>query len=498
MILGAISKKEADDGVMANLSPPSRIAGPRPASAMSAGPKPQPGTSRPLTGRPLWHLVATTVIWLTSLAIVAVWLSGGGIQAIVAWNAETLNTMGRLTGLVSANLLLYQVLLMARVPVFERGFGRDGMTRMHRVVGFWSFWLLIAHIVLQVLGYAAQARINPFVQLWQFIWDYPGMLLATAGTLLLVMVVVTSIRRARRKLRYESWHLLHLYGYLGVGLAIPHMLWTGADFTSSTLATVYWWTLWAVVAASVLVFRIGRPVWRSMQHDVRVLAVERDGRRGVTVRMRGHRMHDLGALPGQFFVWRFLDGTGWMRGHPFSLAAAPHGDDLVISARIIGDGSHRLTTLKRGTRVVFEGPYGHMTGETRQGSKLLMLGAGAGVAPLVALLESEPYAWGAATLLTRDHEDADALRVGAINRLVQTRGLRHFVLNGPRSHGGSTWLPSTHQAWSGVDLIRFLAPDLDEHDVFLCGPIPWMNSVRSDLLAAGVAADRIHSEAFTV
>jgi len=26
--------------------------------------------------------------------------------------------------------------------------------RMHRLVGFWSFWLLLAHIVLQVLGYA--------------------------------------------------------------------------------------------------------------------------------------------------------------------------------------------------------------------------------------------------------------------------------------------------------------------------------------------------------
>ncbi len=78
------------------------------------------------------------------------------------------------------------------------------------------------------------------------------MLLATAGTLLLIGVVVTSMRRARTRLRYESWHLLHLYGYLGVGLAIPHMLWTGADFLTSSTATVYWWTLWAVTAASVL------------------------------------------------------------------------------------------------------------------------------------------------------------------------------------------------------------------------------------------------------
>ena len=53
------------------------------------------------------------------------------------------------------------------------------------------------------------------------------------GVAALVMVVVTSLRAARRRLRYESWHLLHLYAYLGVGLAPPHQVWTGADFIGS-------------------------------------------------------------------------------------------------------------------------------------------------------------------------------------------------------------------------------------------------------------------------
>ena len=56
------------------------------------------------------------------------------------------------------------------------------------------------------------------------------LLAARAAPLCLVMVVVTSIKAARRRLRYESWHLLHLYAYLGVGLALPHQLWTGQQF----------------------------------------------------------------------------------------------------------------------------------------------------------------------------------------------------------------------------------------------------------------------------
>jgi len=178
-------------------------------SDTTASPVGRLGGARPrLEG---WRVGSVAVIWLSSLFVVALWVSGGGLEDLFTWRADAVNSLGRVTGLIAANLLLCQVLLMARIPLFERGFGRDGMTRMHRLVGFWSFWLMLAHIVLITIGYAAESGTNLLVQAWQFVWDYPGMLLATAGTALLIMVVVTSLRRARRRIRYESWHLLHLY-----------------------------------------------------------------------------------------------------------------------------------------------------------------------------------------------------------------------------------------------------------------------------------------------
>lgn len=446
----------------------------------------------------VWRIAATAVIWATSLFVVALWVSGGGVSAVTDLTPETLTTLGRVGGLVSANLLLYQVLLMARIPLFERGFGHDGMTRMHRFVGFWSFWLLLAHIVLVVAGYAAAAGIGPLVQLWQFVWEYPGMLLASAATGLIIIVVVTSVRRARRRLRYESWHLLHLYAYLGVALALPHQLWTGADFLASAWATAYWWALWAAAAGCIVLFRVGLPLARSWRHRVRVTRVEPDGSRGVTVHMSGRDLERMGARAGQFFVWRFLDGAGWTRGHPFSLSGAPTNDTLSISARFAGDGTRRLAHVRPGTRVLIEGPFGHLTGAARTGSKLLMIGAGAGVAPLVALLEAEPYGPGEATLLTRDTVASDGLRGAAIAGLVARRGLRHISLPGPRSSGASSWLPRGADAGRGAETLQQLAPDVGAYDVYLCGPSPWMASARRDLATAGFPASRIHSESFTI
>lgn len=471
---------------------------PLPRTLSPAGAAHSAAPTRRRRSRRAWNVATVAVIWLTSLSVLALWVSGAGIQSLVALDAGTLTTLGRLTGLVSANLLLYQVLLMARVPLFERGFGRDGITRLHRTVGFWSIWLMLVHIVLLIAGYAAAAGVSLLDQAWAFLWQYPGMLLATVATVLLLAVAATSMRRARRALRYESWHLLHLYAYLGVGLAIPHMLWTGADFIGNAGASAYWWALWGVTAASVLVWRIAVPLLRSWRHAVRVERVERDGDRGITVRMTGRDLAALRAEPGQFFVWRFLDGPGWTRGHPFSLSADPAGGQLVVSARITGDGTRRMASLRPGTRVIIEGPYGTMTGDRRQGEKLLMFGAGAGVAPLVSLLEAEGYPPGGATLVTRDHAAGEALRGSAIARLTAERGVRHIALDGPRGAQGTTWLPATHAGWPPAEFLRMLAPDLEAYDIYLCGPAAWMKPLYADLRAAGVGPDRIHRESFTV
>jgi ferredoxin-NADP reductase len=139
-----------------------------------------------------------------------------------------------------------------------------------------------------------------------------------------------------------------------------------------------------------------------------------------------------------------------------------------------------------------------MTGEARTRTKLLMIAAGAGVAPLVSILEGERFAPGEATLVTRDHDLDSGLRRDAIRALIARRGLRHFELPGGRSHGASPWIPATHDAWRGRDLIRYFAPDIAAYDAYVCGPKPWMDAVVRDLRAAGMPARAIHTESFTV
>jgi len=445
---------------------------------------------------PLWWRDACGVfVWCSMLVVVALWVAGGGVHDL-AQTGTGLTSIGRLTGLVASDLLLIQVLLMARIPLVEATYGQDELARRHRWVGFWSFNLMLVHVVAITLGYAATSPKGLWATIVDFVVNYPGMLLAVAGTVALVGVTITSIRAARARLRYESWHLLHLYAYLGVGFALPHQLWTGKEFLTSTLATVFWWTLWAAAAASVLIWRVGQPLWRSLRHRLVVEQVRAENDRVTTVVMRGRMLDRLPVRAGQFLQWRFLDGPGFMRAHPYSLSAAPDGRTLRITAAHLGDGSARLARLRPGTRVLFEGPYGRLHEGVRTRRKVLLMASGIGITPMRALLEELDQRPGDITVIYRTSSDQDRILVEELTGLAGRRQAGLFIVTGRRAIRRSSWLPE-HAAHIGdVEALRQLVPDVAGHDVFICGSPGWMDAAERAVLRAGVPPECIHIERF--
>jgi predicted ferric reductase len=383
---------------------------------------------------------------------------------------------------------------MARLPVLEQAFGQDRLARLHRLVGFTSFNLMIAHVGFITWGYASGRLSETPAQLWDFTVNYPGMLLAVAGTACLVMVVVTSIKAARRTLRYENWHLLHLYAYLGVGLALPHQLWTGTDFIGSPGRTIFWWGLWIAAAAAVLIWRVAAPLARSSRFGLRVSSVVHEGGGMLSVYMAGRRGSLDGVEAGQFFNFRFLNGSGWTRSHPYSLSAAPDGRSLRITAKVVGDGSAALRLLRPGTRVLVEGPYGRLSARARTRRRLAFIGAGVGITPLRALAEELHYAPGEAVLLYR-YAGRRPLFQQELENLAAQRGLDVIWLPGHR-RAPDSWLGAGVGAVDDLTALTYWVPDIASRDVYVCGPEEWADDVRRTTSAAGLPDDRFHAESF--
>jgi ferredoxin-NADP reductase len=216
----------------------------------------------------------------------------------------------------------------------------------------------------------------------------------------------------------------------------------------------------------------------------------------VSVHVRGRDLHRLPVRAGQFFVWRFLDGPGWTRGHPYSVSAAPNGE-LRITVKDLGAGSARLASLRPGSRVLLEGPYGRLSADVRTKRTVTMLAAGIGITPLRALLEELPYGRGEATLVYRASSADDLLLRAEIEELARTRGVEVFYVTGHRRTDRASWLPASARGRSDVKVLQQRVPRIALSDVYVCGPDSWLDAAVAAVRGAGVPESQLHVERFS-
>ncbi len=444
-----------------------------------------------------------SVAVLAAVAVVVVFLHDGGSRALASGSvSEILDAVGRVTGLLAVDALLLQVLLAARIPWVDRVYGMDRALRAHRILGRTSLPLVLVHVEALVVSYAARDRLSPWlgwiVEPLRMISQVPDMLTATISTALLVVVAVTSVRAALRALGYERWHLVHLTAYLAVGLSIPHQLSIGSDLTASALVRTYWVGLYVFVAASVVWWRVVVPAYRTVRHDLHVDSVVPEAPGTWSVVMTGRDLDRMPVRAGQYLGFRFVTAGLWATAHPWSLSAHPDGSRLRITVRDLGDHSGRVARLGRGTRVLVEGPYGSFTTASRVRHRVLLLAAGIGVTPIRALLEElvrqgTAHCGDVTVILRADSRGAHVL-VEEVESLCRRAGHRLVLLTGPVQSG--SWFPASVHGADDPGRLAQLVPDLVLHEVYVCGPPPWMDLVDRSLRAAGVPVAQTHDERF--
>jgi predicted ferric reductase len=441
------------------------------------------------------------VPWRRVLGLAAVWafLLGNGAAIVFLWvhggnldkgdTADVLTSIARITGLVSAYLALIQVVLLARIPALERLVGFDRLTVWHRWNGHACIDLVIAHVVFSVWGYGLMDRFSLGKEISTMIGGgvYPGMITATVGTAFLIGVVATSLVIVRRRLPYEWWYAVHLLAYAGIALAWFHQIPTGNELVLDVAAADYWRALYVATLVLLVVFRIGAPLWTAFRHGLRVVDVRTEAPGVVSVRIGGRDLGRLGARPGQFFSWRFLARGRWWTAHPFSLSEKP-GDTLRITVKALGDHSARLADVPVGTRVVVEGPFGTFTEASRRRRKLLLVAGGIGITPVRALMEEVD---GDVVVLYRALSDEDVVFRGELDELARRRGLElHYLVGDHLTDEFAHLLTPDH--------LREVVPDLDERDVYVCGPPAMTDFAVANVRSAGVPRRHIHAERFAL
>jgi predicted ferric reductase len=423
------------------------------------------------------------------LLILGFWWSSSGFE-ITRTASDAFNGLGRVTGLLGTYLVLWQLLLMGRLPWLEHAFGLERLAVLHKWNGYLTVGLLLAHGIFQTLGYQLGDGKNVADQLADFISNYQGLLAAIISLGLFVAIAAASVTIARRHLAYETWYFIHLYTYLAVLLAFSHQLATGVDFVANPIFVAYWWALYVLVVGSLVFFRVVGPLLAYQRHRFRVHAVEKEARGVFSVYVTGRDLDQFGAEAGQFAIWRFLDAKHWWQAHPFSISAIPDGRRLRITVKDIGDFTNSVHALKRGTPVVIEGPFGKFT-ERPTNPRVLLIAGGIGITPIRPLAEEMARDGFDVQILYRAHDDASLVFKKELDSIAREHGVKiGYLLSATDSRR------SNGAAWFTSESMARLVPDIAERVVYVCGPKAMMIAVLSSLERLGVPSHQIRTEVF--
>jgi predicted ferric reductase len=426
------------------------------------------------TRRMLW-LAAYTLVVLAPLAFVLLADAGDDLTLGIALAAGL--------GFAGFAILALQLVLPTRARAFTEPFGVDVLLRFHREVGMVAAVLVVAHVVVLMVDDPGRlALLNPFDAPWRAV-------AGVSAVVALVALIASSTLRRRLRLRYERWRALHLVlGALVVVLSLAHVLGVGRYLALETFRGT---ALALTVAAAFGLFalRIARPFAAAGRPYV-LEGVHPERGDATTLQLRADGHDGLPFEPGQFAWLKLADAPYALTEHPFSLSSsAEHPERPAFTIKSLGDFTSEVRRLRRGARVLLDGPHGSFRPPLPDAGYVLVAG-GIGITPAMSLVrtladrgDQRPV-----TLVyaSRDWDDAtfrdelEGLPVEVVH-----------VLSRPQNG----W-PGERGRVDASLLERVLPPDAAERNVLVCGPPAMAEAAREALIDVGVPPKHVHVERF--
>ena len=379
--------------------------------------------------------------------------------------------------------------LTARFRYVTEPWGEDVIYHFHRQISLVAVGLVVTHPIILV-------AVKPELLALSNMLEAPlSAHFALLSIFSVIALVVAALWRAALKIKYETWHLIHIVlAVVAVTAGVVHMVGSAfylVDFWKRALwvgLTIFWIGLLLHVRIVKTLFMLRRPYRitevRKERGETSTLVMQPEGHPGFRFR------------PGQF-GWLTVWGSPFkITGHPFSFSSSAAVADgrVEMSIRNLGDFTSQIHKVPVGRCVYLDGPYGAFTIGNPADMHVLIAG-GVGVTPMMSMIrtfadrgEKRPVIllygskdWDSITF----REELEALK----ERLNLT--VVHVLANPPAGWTGE-------QGFIDAEMLkRHLPPPFADHEYFICGPGVMMDAIEKALGEMNVPMSKYHSERYS-
>ena len=427
------------------------------------------------------------------------------------------------TGLLTFNLLLGLLLSTRYNPVASWPHRRLPLFDLHNWTGYVALAVVLLHPVL--LLPSATARFG-WLDIAVPFWAPDQPIINTIGAFAayaLIFVVVTSYFRTR--IGIQTWKKLHYVAYAVTVALFAHSLLTNPNLnddpidyldggkvfveacTVLALAAITWRLLYGMRHAALREGAAGAPAGLFMDQPttwagpLQVARIFRETPTVKTFRMVGtdRRRLPFTFKPGPFLTLSLPIGGQDVR-RTYTVSSSPTRTsyvEITVKREAEGVASHYLhDQLHEGDLVAVRALAGRFTFTGDESESVVLIGGGGGVTPMMSVLRA---------LLDRawDHEIWLIYAVRTPRDIIYEKELTYLQERQPNFHVQVIVESASGTGWHGLirritarQLAAFV-PELPSRRIYLCGPAPMMDAVRSTLQSLGVPQDQVLTELFS-
>ncbi|MBR7887782.1 ferredoxin reductase family protein [Marinomonas sp. A79] len=323
-----------------------------------------------------------------------------------------------------------------------------------------------------------------------------NMLIGVIAWVSMVVWILLSIFKQRLPIRYETWRLTHMMGFVTIiVLATVHITNIGQHGQYAPWFNVIWWGLCSFSVMMVLFNYFVKPILLKRQPFELTEVTQVSSRDWQVTLKTNNDAFDF--EPGQF-VWFNTTAPGGLKNaakeHPFSIASSRSSlPNLSFLIRNLGDYTSQLGTLKIGQNVYVDGPYGSMSlHDSAKAKAILLIAGGAGIGPMLSLLRG-----------LADQNDTRPIRLIYGNNQLDQMVLQEDILQLETTMANFKQqlvsLDKGKNAYQGVIDQTIISRLIEPHptadwSVYLCGPQPMVEGVQGSLKKLSIANRHIHFE----
>ncbi len=437
------------------------------------------------TTRYMNEIEQKNIVWslILIMAILPVfrWVQISPLQYRFLDFSATMASIGQITALLGMMLFSISLILSGKFMVLDRYLhGLDNVYSKHHILGAISFSLLLFHPLFLAF------RFLPISTKDAALFLLPGASQSiNYGIVSLFLLIILIALTFFVCLAYHRWKMSHTLMIVVAFFAILHSITTASDISRDPFLRTY------ILGFSFLGFSasfhqafLSRYIRKKYIYIVKKISQVGSGTVEIEMSPKNDR---LNFNAGQFIFISFSSKSISPETHPFSISSSENDPNLRISIKSLGDFTRNISYTEIGTEVRIEGPYGKFSRNNSKSKDQIWIAGGIGITPMLSMARS-----------LRNNSSRIDLYYGVKNK--QEAAFLDELLGISKSHPNFKvigWFSDEKGHLNGNAIFE-MSENLANKDIFLCGPAPFMQSIRAQLIDLGISESRIHWELFNL